>query len=89
MEIRYHKRFREQYRGLTTKRKDIIDKAILLFKKKPKDKLLYNHPLKGRLKGLRSFHASGDLCVVFEESGNYTDVLFLKVGSHNQLRFNT
>jgi addiction module RelE/StbE family toxin len=44
---------------------------------------LNDHPLTGKLKGLRAFSVGGDVRVVYQEAENY--YLFLDIGSHNQV----
>ena len=42
-----------------------------------------DHPLTGKLKGLRSFSVGGDVRVVYEETEEH--YLFVDIGSHNQV----
>lgn len=42
-----------------------------------------DHPLTGKLKGLRAFSVGGDVRVVYEETENC--YLLLDIGSHNQV----
>lgn len=85
MTIRYHKRFRKQYRKLDKRLQKRVDKTIERFRRNPFDPDLDNHPLKGKLKGQRSISAAFDIRIVFEEYDNYTVVIMLKVGSHEEV----
>lgn len=44
---------------------------------------LYDHGLKGGKLGLRAFSIGGDLRVIYSETE--TQIIFLDVGSHNQV----
>ena len=44
---------------------------------------LNDHPLTGKLKGLRAFSVGGDVRVVYQETEDH--YLFLDIGSHNQV----
>ncbi len=89
MKIVFKNRFIKQYQHLKEGEKKRIDRALLLFEQNPYDPRLRNHPLQksGKIKdiGLRAIAAGGDLRLVFQEHEKYTLVLFLAVGSHNQV----
>ncbi len=44
---------------------------------------LNDHALKGKLKGKRAFSIAGDVRVIYEETEEV--IIFLDVGSHNQV----
>jgi addiction module RelE/StbE family toxin len=44
---------------------------------------LNDHPLTGKLKGLRAFSVGGDVRAVYQETEDH--YLFLDIGSHNQV----
>lgn len=85
MKIKYSKDFKKQYSKLRLNEKRRIKKALRLFKIDYSNSTLRNHVLKGSMKDKRSISAGGDLRLIFQEYENYTLVLFLKVGSHNQV----
>ncbi|MBD3270116.1 type II toxin-antitoxin system mRNA interferase toxin, RelE/StbE family [Candidatus Peregrinibacteria bacterium] len=85
MRIRYHKSFLKSYRKLDVITKGKVKNAIVLFCQNPKDVRLYNHGLKGRLFGKRAIKVTGDVRIIFEEYDDYLEVLFLDVGTHNQV----
>ncbi len=85
MRIEFQKSFDKRYAKLTPKLKEKIDGAIKKFKRDPFDPILKNHSLKGSMIGKRSFSVTGDMRVIFEEHENYTLVLMLDVGTHNQV----
>ena len=62
-----------------------FDQTIEIFQKDPCHPTLKNHKLKGKFKDRRAISAGGDIRLIFEEYENYTLVLFLSVGSHNQV----
>lgn len=85
MTLNYTKKFRKQFKLLQKKDQKSVEKAIRLFEQDPKNPKLRNHALKGKMKDKRSISAGDDLRLIFREYKNYTLVLFLKVGSHNQV----
>lgn len=85
MIIDYSKAFEKHYEKLNIKIQDKIDEAIERFHGNPHDPTLRSHPLKGSMSGKRAFSAGGDLRIIFQEYDDYTLVLMLDVGSHNQV----
>lgn len=84
MEILFAPRFTKQYRKLTSQQQEAADAAIRNFQKDPFHPALRNHPLKGKLAGIRSVKAGYDLRLIYEEQGGHLVVLFLAVGTHDQ-----
>ncbi len=62
-----------------------VIKAIKIFSKNPFDTRLRNHELQGKLQGKRAISVGGNLRIVFEEKNGYIEIIFLKVGTHNQV----
>lgn len=85
MQIRFHKSFLKKYNKLSLCQRKLVDEALDKFAHNPFEKSLKNHALKGRLKGLRSISVAFDLRLVFLEKDHYLEVLFVNVGSHNQV----
>lgn len=89
MRIRFKKSFTKQYHKLRQGEKQRINAALKVFSKNPFEPVLLNHPLNKRgkikAKNLRAIAAGGDIRLIFRELDNYTEVLFLDVGSHNQV----
>lgn len=85
MIIKFHKKFDKHYAKLNRKIQIKVCKFIEIFKKNPFDSILYNHKLSGKMEGKRAFYVTGDVRVIFEEYKNYTIVLMLDVGTHNQV----
>lgn len=85
MKIIYRKRFIRQFKKLPRKHQESVNGAIDLFQSNPFDESLHNHPLRGNLKGKRSISAGFDLRIVFKEEEDYSVVLMLKVGSHEEV----
>ena len=85
MKIKFHKNFENSFKKLDQKlRQKVIDR-IGLFVLNPHDQKLKNHALSGNLLGMRSFSVNGDCSVIFEEIDDYVLVIFLDVGTHNQV----
>ena len=85
MQIRYHKRFEKHYQKLSDELKNKVQQKIAVFSQNPLDRQLKNHALTGKLFGKRAFSVTGDMRVIFEEFEDYTLVLFVDVGTHNQV----
>lgn len=85
MKIRYHKNFLKKFKklpkGLRLKTKEVIK----IFAKNPSSRNLYNHPLKGAMKGKRAFSVSGSCRVIFKEFDDYVLVVMLDVGGHPEV----
>jgi len=84
MNIRFHKKFKKRYIKLPSQIQEKVDCAIFKFKNNPFESSLKNHKLSGHLKGKRSFSVTGDIRIIFEEWENYTEIIMLDLGSHNQ-----
>lgn len=85
MHIEYHRYFTKAFLTLRKKHQDKVSSAINEFQKDPFAKKLRNHQLKGRLSGKRAISVTGDLRIIFQEYENYTLVIMLDVGTHNQV----
>ncbi len=85
MQIKFHKKFAKAFKKLSPDLKKKTIEVIEVFTNNPKDKLLRNHTLKGKMKGKRAFSVTGDCRVIFEEIDGYVVVIMLDVGSHNQV----
>jgi len=85
MQIKYHKNFTKSFKKLTPSLKDKTKKVITKFTKNPRDKTLKNHKLTGKLNNKRAISVTGDMRIIFEQQNNYILVIFLDIGSHNQV----
>jgi addiction module RelE/StbE family toxin len=85
MRINYSKKFQKRFLKLDKKYREKVIDAIQVFQNDPFDSVLRNHPLRGSMLGKRSFSATGDMRIIFEEYENYTLVLMLDAGTHNQV----
>lgn len=85
MQIKYHRVFTKRFKKLPKKLQVKTHEIIEKFTKDPYDKSLRNHPLKGSQQGKRAFSITGDMRIIFEEYENYTLVLILDIGTHNQV----
>lgn len=78
--------FSKHFRSRITPNKNLkerFDERLRLFAAWERGKPLNDHPLGGKLKGLRAFSIAGDIRVVYKETE--TTYIFLDVGSHNQV----
>ncbi|MET0779870.1 MAG: type II toxin-antitoxin system mRNA interferase toxin, RelE/StbE family [Candidatus Saccharimonadales bacterium] len=82
--IDFHKNFRKQAEKLKPVQKERLKTALRLFQEKPNDPSLYNHPLTGQWAGHHSVAFGGDWRAHYKVIDQNT-VLFVAVGTHNQL----
>ena len=85
MKFFYSKQFKKSYQKLSPKQQQKVDESLMTFEQNPFFPSLKNHALRGRYQGLRSLSAGGDLQIIFREKEKYLEVIFLQVGSHNQV----
>jgi len=62
----------------------VTTKRFEQFSIDPNCQQLHNHQLIGKMKGLYSFSITGDIRVIYRWVDN-TTVLFMDIGSHNQV----
>jgi len=87
IEIQYSKKFKKNFckrvrEGSTLDKK--YNERLNIFTSDPKNKIIKDHKLTGRLKNYRSFSISGDVRVVYYQLTE-DRVLFIDIGSHNQI----
>ena len=85
MRIQTTRSFDKAYAKLTADNKDRVDGALRLFESNPFNPSLGNHKLKGKLKEFRAITAGYDLRLVYREEGGHVVVIFLSVGTHDQV----
>ena len=85
MKVKFHRKFERQYKKLPNFLKKKTSTSIQLFTQNPTHFSLKNHPLKGRLKGLRSISVTGDIRIIFQEENNYMWGVFLSIGGHDKV----
>lgn len=87
MIIQLHPKFKTAYKkriAYSSKLVSRTEERIKLFKENPLNPVLKDHVLIGRLKSLRSFSIAGDIRIVYQPI-NKNNVIFLDIGSHNQV----
>jgi addiction module RelE/StbE family toxin len=77
------KKFDKMFKKCPQEIKEKFIKRLKLFKDNKYSPILNNHPLSGKLKGLRSINVSGDYRSIFEEKSG--DIIFVAIGTHSQL----
>ncbi len=85
MRIIPQKRFLKRLIKLSPKIRERVKIAVDLLEIDPFDTRLHNHPLNGTLAGLRSISVTTDVRIIFQEFFHYKIVLFLDIGTHNQV----
>lgn len=84
MRIRYHAKFKKQYKKLPVQLQRQFDDRLRLFMNSPIDPALRIHPLKGRYAGYWSMDVTGDLrALYYIENGEV--FVFALIGTHSQL----
>lgn len=74
MEVLFAPRFSKQYRKLSRQlqdAEDAVDAALARFQQDPFDPSLRNHPLMGKLEGLRALMVGYDLRLIYEEESGF------------------
>lgn len=87
MIVQLHPKFKAAYKKRIAYSSKLVIKTeerIKLFKENPQNPILKDHALTGREKYLRSFSITGDIRVVYQPVSK-DHVLFLDIGSHNQI----
>lgn len=85
MQIQYHRNFEKRYKRLPSPVKKKVILCIKKFILNPYDVSLKNHGLKGNLPGKRAICVTSDIRIIFEELDGYILVIFLAIGTHNQV----
>ncbi len=85
MQINYTKKFQKAFLKLDNKHRAKVLNIIQIFQENPLSQILRNHPLKGSMLGQSAISVTGDLRIIFEEHQEYTLVLMLDLGTHNQV----
>jgi addiction module RelE/StbE family toxin len=84
MNVFTSKKFDKMFKKCLQEIKEKFIERLKLFKdNKHSPIILNNHPLSGKLKGLRSINVSGDYRSIFEEKSG--DIIFIAIGTHSQL----
>ncbi len=84
--IRRSKQYRRSFEKLPQKIKVKAKQRVALFLRDRNDPLLADHPLTGRMQGLRSFSVTGDYRIVYRiEENDEIVFLFLDIGTHAQV----
>jgi addiction module RelE/StbE family toxin len=85
-QIEYTKQFQKRLRQRYSHQPKVIERFkrhLELFSAGVRGEPLNDHPLTGKLRGLRSFSVGGDVRVVYQETDER--YIFLDIGSHNQV----
>jgi addiction module RelE/StbE family toxin len=83
MTIKYSKGFLKHVKKLSPELRQQLQDRLVLFDENPLHPTLRNHALKGKYKDYRSISVTGDVRVLYLQSGD--EVIFDAVGTHSQL----
>lgn len=84
MTITFSKKFKREYKKLSTKTQKQVSKRLILFSENQNNPQLNNHRLHGKYKGYFSINVSRDTRAIYELLDKNT-VLFIKIGTHSEL----
>lgn len=87
MKIKLHRLFEKSYKSRISSTEKLVlqtEKRIVLFKADSKNAILKDHGLTGAKKGLRAFSVTGDIRIVYLPVSKQ-EVIFIDIGSHNQV----
>jgi len=85
MRIFFAKKFKKRYKKLNPEMRVKVSQVIAMFRNHPFEPRLHNHRLKGKICNRNSIRVTNDIRIIFEQEDNYTRVLFLQIGTHNQV----
>jgi addiction module RelE/StbE family toxin len=84
--LEYTKQFQRRLKQRYSHQPKVIERLkrhLELFSQGIRKEPINDHPLTGKLKGLRGFSVGGDVRVVYQETEDH--YLLLDIGSHNQV----
>lgn len=84
MFLYYGSHFKKSFRKRPKRIRELIKERVHLFEIDPRHPLLDDHPLGGKLAGLRSFSVTGDLRVHYEPFPDGSARL-IDLGTHSEL----
>lgn len=85
--VKTHPQFDKNYRKRILPNQTLVirfKERLSIFLLDPNNTLLRNHKLVGKIINLHSFSITGDIRVVYKDLSS-DEVLFLDIGSHNQV----
>lgn len=85
MKLIFHREFKKSLKRLSSRHQAKTFEVIRRFASNPHDPILKNHPLTGRMQGLRSISVTGDYRIIIEEIRGGIIVILLDIGSHDQV----
>lgn len=84
MFLYYSSRFKKAFRKRPKWLRELVKERVRLFVQDPRHPLLDDHPLGGKLAGLRSFSITGDVRIQYEPFPDGSARL-IDLGTHSEL----
>ncbi len=81
----YTRQFDKQLDRLSDQNKRIVQEAICLFLLEPRNPLLRNHKLHGKMDGFFALYAGYDLRIIYTYENSRMIVVFVAVGKHDEV----
>lgn len=85
MKIIPQRNFSKHFKKLPPHVQEKVDMVSDIFEANPFDVRLHNHALSGPMNGLHAISVTADIRIIFQEFFHYKIVLFLDIGTHNQV----
>ena len=85
MQIEYSKKFIKEFKKCPPKIKVAFKNKLKIFVNDPRNSILNNHKLSGKLKKYRSININADWRVIFQEMTKEKTMYFVVIGTHSKL----
>ena len=86
MQVKYHKKFKKNYKKRIASNKKLVNrfhKRLEIKIKTPSHFILKDHQLAGKLKQFRSFSITGNIRAIYKIKNNTIELY--DIGTHNQV----
>lgn len=77
----YHRHFKRNFKKMSRNVQHAFEERIALFVENPRFPLLFDHPLKGDMKGKRAFSVTGSIRVIYQYI-EVDKIMLYKIGPH-------
>lgn len=81
LKVTYHRNFKKDFQKLQKNVQAAFGERVTIFLENPKFPLLFDHPLKGEMKGRRAFSVTGSFRTIYEYIEK-DKIKLLSIGNH-------
>ncbi len=85
MRVTYSEHFTRAFKKLSDAQKKAVQDTLAIFFEEPLHTSLKNHKLSGVFFGLRSISVAKDLRIIYRAEHGHTVIVFIDVGTHDQV----